>query len=98
MAKFFVQDPFNPICFSENSENCIEVDSIICILTSYKHNEDVLELKGEELILLQDEIQETSDVLSLTEATKISADEHEVMRHSSRRRKRRVAEDHLYYG
>ena len=64
----FVQDPFNPICFSEDSEKYIEVESIICILTSYKHNQDVLELE-EELILLQDEIQQTSDVLTLTEAT-----------------------------
>ena len=97
MAKIFVQDPFNPIRFSENSEKYIEVDSVICILTSYKHNQDVLELTEEELILLQDEIQQTSDVLTLTEATGISADEPEVMRHSSRRRKRRFAEDHLYY-
>ena len=97
MAKIFVQDPVNPICFSENSEKYIEVDSIICILTTYKHNQDVLELKEEELILLQDEIQQTSDVLTLTEATEISADEPEVMRHSSRRRKRRFAEDYLYY-
>ena len=96
MVKIFVQDPFNPICFSEDSEKYIEVDSIICILTSYKHNQDVLELE-EELILLQDEIQQTSDVLTLTEATEISADEPEVMRHSSRRRKRRFAEDYLYY-
>ena len=70
---------------------------IICIWTTYKHNQDVLELKEEELILLQDEIQQTSDVLTLTEATEISADEPEVMRHSSRRRKRRFAEDYLYY-
>ena len=54
-------------------------------------------LKEEELILLQDEIQQTSDVLTLIEATEISADEPEVMRHSSRRRKRRFAEDYLYY-
>ena len=34
MAKIFVQDPFNPICFSENSEKYSEVDSIICIVTN----------------------------------------------------------------
>jgi len=67
-------------------------------LTSYNHNQDVLELKEEELILLQDEIQETSDVLILTEATEISADEPKVMRHSARTRKRRFAEDYRYYG
>jgi len=62
-----------------------------------KHNQDVLELKEEELILLQNEIHQTSDVLTLTEATEISSDEPEVMRHSSRRRKRRFAKDYLYY-
>ena len=96
MAKFFVQDPFNPICFSEDSEKYIEVESIICILASYKHNQDVLELKEEELILLQDEIQQTSDVLTLTEATEICTEEPEVMRHS-RGRKRRFVKDYLYY-
>ena len=97
IARIFVQDPFNPICFLEDSEKYIEVKSIICILTSYKHYQDVLELKEEELILLQDGIQHTSDVLTLTEATELSADEPEVMRHSSRRRKRRFVEDYLYY-
>ena len=97
MAKIFVQDPFNPIRFSEDSEKYIEVESIICILTSYKHNQDVLELKEEELILLQGGIQQTSDVLTLTEETELSAEEPEVMRHSSRRRKRRFVEDYLYY-
>ena len=73
---------------------------MLCILTSYKHHQDVLELKEEELILLQHEIQQTSDILTLTEATEISTDElgvSDVARHSSRRRKRRFAEDYLYY-
>ena len=34
MAKIFVQDPFNPICFLEDSEKYIEVESIIGILNS----------------------------------------------------------------
>ena len=97
MSRVWPVNAYFLICFSENSEKYIEVDSIICILTTYKHNQDVLELKEEELILLQDEIQQTSDVLTLTEATEISVDEPEVMRHSSRRRKRRFAEDYLYY-
>ena len=70
----------------------IEEGSIICILTSYKHNQGVLELKEEELFLLQDEIQQTSDVLTLTKSTEICANEHDVMRHSSRRRNRRFVE------
>ena len=53
---------------------------------------DVLELKEEELILLQGEIQQTSDVLTLKKLTEVSVNEHEVMRHSSRRRNRRFVE------
>ena len=99
-AKTFVQDPFNPICFLEDSEKYVEMNSIMCILTSYKHHQDVSELKEEDLILLQDEIQQTSDFLTLTVATEISTDELElceVAGHSSRRRKGRLAEDYLYY-
>ena len=59
---------------------------------SCKHNQDVLELKEEERILLQGEIQQTSDVLTFTKSTEISANEHEVMRHSSRRRNKRFVE------
>ena len=76
---------------SKDPEKYIKEGSIICILTSYKHNQDVLELK-EELFLLQDEIQQTSNVLTLTKSTEICANEHEVMRHSSRRRSRRFVE------
>ena len=44
----------------------IEEKSIICILTSKKHDQYVLELKDEEPSrLLQDEIQRTSDVITL---------------------------------
>ena len=57
MSRVWPVNAYFLICFSENSEKYIEVDSIICILTTYKHNQDVLELKEEELILLQDEIQ-----------------------------------------
>ena len=65
---------------------------LVSSVTSYKHNQDVLELKEEELILLQAEIQQTSDALTLTESTEISANEHEVMQHSSRARNRRFVE------
>ena len=46
MAKIFVQDPFNPICFSENSDKYIEVDSIICILTTWGSREHATEFLG----------------------------------------------------
>ena len=44
----------------------MRVESIICISTSYKHNQDVLELKEDKLILLQEKTQQTSAVLTLT--------------------------------
>ena len=53
--------------FLQDSEKYIEEESNICILTYYKHNQDVLELKEKELTLLQNEIQQTSDVLTLAE-------------------------------
>ena len=68
MAKIFVRDPCNPICFPQDSEKYIEDESNICILTSYKHNQDVLELEEKELILLHVEIQQTSDVHILAES------------------------------
>ena len=69
MAKIFVPDPFILICFPQDSEKYIEEESNICILTSYKHNQDVLELKEKELILLHVEIQQTGDVHTLAEIT-----------------------------
>ena len=68
------RDPFNPICFSQDSEKYIEEESNSCILTSYKHNQDFLELEEKELTLFQDEIQQTSNVLTLQNHwTEISA-------------------------
>ena len=67
--------------FLEDSEKYVEMNNI-CILTSYMHHQDVLELKEEDLILLQDEIQQTSDILTLTEGTETSTDELEVSKGS----------------
>ena len=69
MAKIFVRDPFNlMVCLPQDSEKYIEEERNICILTSYKHNQDVLELEEKELILLHVEIQQTSDVHILAES------------------------------
>ena len=62
----------------------------MCILISYKDHQDVLELEEEDLILLQDEIQGTNDVLTLTEAAEVANDEPEQTRQplrSSRRQR-----------
>ena len=39
MAKYFVQDPFNPTRVLEDSEKFVEVKRIICILTPYKDHQ-----------------------------------------------------------
>ena len=46
MAKMFPQDPLTPIRFLEDPEKRNEEGSINCILTSWKHNQDILELKA----------------------------------------------------
>ena len=50
--------------FLEDPEKLIEEKSVICILTSYKHNQDVLELKEEELLPVHNKIHQTNDVLT----------------------------------
>ena len=52
---FDVEGKFRKICRSEVHH--------VCILTSYKGYQDLLEFKEEELILLQDEIQGLNDAL-----------------------------------
>ena len=97
MPKVFVQDPFNPTWFLEDSEKYVEVKRIMCF---FKDHQDVLELKEEDLILLQDEIQGKNDPLTLTEAAEVANDELEQTRQPSRspgRRKRRFAAEYLYY-
>ena len=71
----------------------------MCVLTSYKDHQDVLEHMKEDLILLQDEIHGTNDAVTLTEATDVANDELEQTRQpsrSSRRKKSRFAEEYLY--
>ena len=84
----------------EDSEKYVEVKRIMCILTSYKDHQDVLELKEQDLIVLQDEIQDANDALTVTEAAEVANDEPEQTRQpsrSSRRRKSHFAEEYLYY-
>ena len=69
-------------------------------LDSLEGSSRCLELKEEDLILLQGEIQGTNDALTFTEAAEVANDEPKRTRQpsrSSRRRKRRFAEECLYY-
>ena len=60
-----------------------------------------MELNEEGSIILQNEIQQTSEVLTPTDKTEIPANEHKVMRHPSKRRNKVSVllrlDDFLYY-
>ena len=51
-AKVFVQDPFNPVLFTDHAERYLDVSNIVCALTCYNYKEDNLELEEDDLILL----------------------------------------------
>ena len=44
-VKVFIQDPFNPVMFTEDEEKYVDVSNIVCALTRYNYREDILELK-----------------------------------------------------
>ena len=100
-AKVFVQDPFNPVLFTEHAERYVDVSNIVCALTCYNYKEDTLELEGD-LILLLDELHHTNEVVTVAEAaesvemTETAVDEvhHEQI---PRRRKRWFESDFFYY-
>ena len=50
-AKVFVQDPFNPVLFTEHAERYVDVSNIVCALTCYNYREDTLELEEGDHIL-----------------------------------------------
>ena len=60
-AKVFVQDPFNPVLFTEHAERYVDVSNIVCALTCYNYKEDTLELEEGDLILLLDELHHTTE-------------------------------------
>ena len=56
-AKVFIQDPFNPVLFTEDSERYVDVRNIVCALTSYNYSEDILQFEEDDVILLLDVFQ-----------------------------------------
>ena len=64
-AKVFIQDPFNPVLFTEDGERYIDVSNIVCALTCYNYREDILELKEGNLIFLLNVLHHTIEVASL---------------------------------
>ena len=51
-AEVFIQDPFNPVLFTEDSERYVDVSNIVCALTSYNCSEDILEFEEGDVFLL----------------------------------------------
>ena len=97
-AKVFIQDPFNPVLFTKDTERYVDVSNIVFALTCYNYREDILELKKGNLILLLDVLHHTNEVVTVAEAaetvemTETAANEvqHERI---SRRRNRRFESD-----
>lgn len=56
-AKVFIQDPFNPVLFTEDSERYVDVRNIVCALTSYNYSEDILQFEEGDVIILLDVFQ-----------------------------------------
>ena len=101
-AIVFMQDPFNPVLFTEVAERYVNVSNIVCALTCYNYREDTLELEEHDLILLLDVLQHTNEVITVAEAaesvelTEMAVDEFQYER-ITRRRKRRFESDFFYY-
>ena len=101
-AKVFIQDPFNPVLFTEDAERYVDVSNIVCALACYNYREDTLELEEDDLILLLDVLHHTNEVVTVAEAaesvemTEMAVDEvqHERI---PRRRKRQFECDFFYY-
>ena len=103
-AKVFIQDPFNPVVFTEDSVRYIDVNNIFCALTCYNYHEDLVELAEDDLIVLLDALQHTNEVITVSEAaetTEKTADEaHPEPQQPTRigsTRKRRFEDNFLYY-
>ena len=101
-AKVFIQDPFNPVLFTEDAEIYVDVSNIVCALSCYNYREDTLELEEDDLILLLDVLHHTNEAFTVAEVaesvemTETAVDEvqHERI---PRRRKRRFESDIFYH-
>ena len=67
-AKASIQDPFNPVLFTEDAERYVDVRNIVCALTWCNYREDILELEGGDLILLLELLHHTDEVVTVAEA------------------------------
>ena len=67
-AEVSIQDPFNPVLFTEDAERYVDVSNNVCALTWYNYREDILELEGGDLILLLELLHHTDEVVTVAEA------------------------------
>ena len=67
-AKMSIQDPFNPVLFTDDAERYVDVSNIVCALTWYNYREDILELEGGDLILLLELLHHTDEVVTVADA------------------------------
>ena len=68
-AEVSIQDPFNPVLFTDDAERYVDVSNIVCALTWYNYREDILELEGGDLILFLELLHHTADeVATVAEA------------------------------
>ena len=63
-----IQDPFNPVLFTEDAERYVDVSNIVCALTWYNYREDILELEGSDLILFLELLHHTDEFVTVAEA------------------------------
>ena len=104
-AKVYNQDPFNAIIFTEDTEKYVQVNNIMCVISNYKSSNDILELEEGDLILLLDQLQNTNELVTVTEAAELSAEtettnelqSEQARTRRTRGRKRRFEEDFFYY-
>ena len=96
-AKVFgIQDPFNPVLFTEDAERYVDISNIVLIVCALEREEG-------DLILLLDVLHHTNEVANVAETaetvamTETAANEvqHERI---SRRTKRQFESDFFYYG
>ena len=50
-ANVFIQDPFNPMLFTEDAERYVDVSNIVCALTCYNYRKDTLEVEEDFFLL-----------------------------------------------
>ena len=79
-AKVFLQNPFNPVQFTEDAVRHVDVSNIVCALSCYNCHEDLLELEEYDLILLLEALHHTAEAVTVAEAaeeTAIDKEQHE---------------------